>query len=945
MQSLAVLLLRARLRRNLLRLGTTSAVVAISLLSLLAIQGISHSTSDSLVSYSLSKLPAGEQNLTINSSQVISSRAQYDAITKYLNQKLAGISGSPITPEAIYRELSDVHGVRFYFGTVDGLGAKVRLTSGRLPQSCTPTSCEVVQVGGDSKVPPRPASFGLTIVGRAQIVGAQLFAGTMGPPAETPLLLSDGISSGTSLSTFANTHGSDAWVQKIDVGRINQLGTEAFTARVVAFEDQLSIDYPDLILTWPQDAIGSAGDQAVAVASKLTLLSFAVVTLLLAFLALVTIRERKDHLQFRAALSRIGTPKRSIALELYGESFAPIVFGALLTGALSFVMPTVLSHFNFHAGVTDLYSGWPRYILVGAVAGAMCIGLTIARESGWRRTEIVTLVLVLGLFGWYLQQNHVSDQRYLLIPFFYAAGPVLLCYLALRLIVSLWRKRKRQVFILLKEFFTLWQGVAAMLALTAILAMLSLGYSSGLSQQVIAQAQNQVPLDLSLKTGSTLIRPLDLASVNDYAGLQVGSSAYPVLRTGTSIRGTSSTSDTLSQIGLPSAALALADPALSALSKTSAFDGTQLPAGFALGSTRSVSVTLSGIPPEIDLLGWFRTPRGTHISATFAGQADTRTLQLSGVVPTGSSLVAFEFRESSNYLSRRLHAIGEGDYSVPELKGVGGITQILFDSTPQNLITPLWHFEKFSYAFDGQSIYLQPDSASQIPAVVTDPTTASFAVNGVLTLLGSGNTYTQVKVGAVTKSFPSAGDRFVIMGLGAMQSEIAKSDLGAIDPIEIWIKSQNPDGYVKKLVGSAYQGLSVQSRLQLERDASADPNNVGLLGSYRVALTLAILISLLVALGVLPLIYREGSGVLTELEVVGYGPTKLRAALRFTWRISTLVGLSIGTVLGIVIARAFISPSIPYLQEAVVLVSSFLIIEVAGRVISRSFFRELLPVI
>jgi len=101
----------------------------------------------------------------------------------------------------------------------------------------------------------------------------------------------------------------------------------------------------------------------------------------------------------------------------------------------------------------------------------------------------------------------------------------------------------------------------------------------------------------------------------------------------------------------------------------------------------------------------------------------------------------------------------------------------------------------------------------------------------------------------------------------------------------------------------------------------------------------------LVALGVLPLIYREGSGVLTELEAVGYGPTKLRAALRFTWRISTLVGLVIGTLLGILIARAFISPSVPYLQEAVVLVSSFVIIEVAGQLISRSFFRERLPVI
>lgn len=897
-----------------------------------------------MVSYSLSKLPAGEQNVTVNSSQVISSSAQYAAITKYLQKNLAGISSSPITPELIYRELSDVHGVRFYFGVVDDLAADIHLTSGRLPRSCTSTICEVVQIGGDRKIAPRPAAFGLTIVGYAKSQGGQIFAGTMGPPAGSALLLGDGIADGTALPEFANRSGSNGWVQTIDIRRINQLGSEAFTTQVVAFEDQLSIDYPNLILTWPQDAIGSAGEQAVSVAEKLTLLTFAVVTLLLAFLALVTIRQRKDHAQFRVALSRIGTPKRSIALALYGESAAPVLLGVVIATLASLLIPRALAAFNFQSGIADLYEGWLRHLLIAGAAISLIVGLTVAKESGWRRTEIATALSTAVLFGIYLQQSRVSDNRYFLIPLLYALGPVLLGYLALRLTVLLWRKRRRQVFILLKEFFTLWQGVAAMLALTAVLAMLSLGYSSGLSQQVTLQAKNQVPLDISVTTGANLTRPLDRASVNDYSQLVAGSQAYPVLRTGTSIRGQSSTADTLSLIGLPGTAVGLADPALATISRSKLFDGSTLPAGLALQGTRKISVTLSGIPPEIDLLAWFSTPRRTHLSASFAGQTDTRTLSLSGVVPAGSSLVAFELRESSNYLSRRLHAIGEGDYSVPELKGVGGITQILFDSTPQNLTTPAWSFEKFPFAFDGQSLYLQPQLQLGTPTVITDPITASLAVHGVLTLLGSGNTYMQVRVGAVATTFPSAGDRFVIMGLGAMQSEIAKSDLGAIDPIEIWIKTTSPDLYLQKLADSSYAGLTVKSQLQLERAANADPNNVGLLASYRVALTLALLISLLIALGVLPLLYTEGAGVLAELEIVGIGPANLRRAVRFTWRAATLIGLGVGTLLGLVIAKVFISPSTPYLQELLLLALSYALIEIVGRFISRSFFRERLPV-
>ena len=938
----AWLLVGARLRKNLFRALTTSGVVALSFIALLTIQGISYATGNSLVSYSLSQLPAGQENITINSSQVISSSGEYQAANSYLENKLKSISDNPVTPEIIYRELSDQHGVYYYFGGIDNFASSIRITSGRMPLQCSASKCEVIQIGGSSKASPRPTALGLTIVGRGVIQNNLLFAGTLGPPAGTALLVANGISGATTLakSSFSAT---DGWVQKIDIKRINQLGTDNYISRVVAIEDHLSIDFPGLIVTWPQDALSSASDQAVTFSGKLTLLKFAVVTLLLAFLALIAIRQRKDHSQFRTSLSRIGIPKATLAWELFLESLFPIIGGLVLTGLISILMPRALQGFGFDARLSDLYGGWPKYLLLIGVAEALVIALTLYLDVAWRRIQIILAGVAFVFFALYLQQNHVTDSRYLTIPFVYAIGPVLICYVALRYAISLWRKKKRELFVILKEFFGLWQGVASMIALAGLLAMLTLGYSSGLARQVADAARNQVPLDISLSTGSNLVRPLDLAGASGYAGLEPNSQAFPILRTGTAIRGQSSVSDSLSLIGMPAAALALAAPSVKSFAQSSAFNAPVPQTGIDVGATKEITITLTGIPAQIDLLGWFLTPRGTHISAVFAGTTSVRTLALKGQVPQGSSLVAFELHESSNYLSRRLHAIGEGNLSVPELKGIGSITQLSFDGVTEQLPTNLWRSKNFLYAFDGQSLYVQPSAAIGIPKVVTDPATAALAVNGTLTLLGTGNTYFQAQIGAITQSFPSAGDRFVVMELSALQSELAQTDLGAVDPIEVWIKTPDPNKFVQKLGTAPYDALQIKSQGALEKTLNLDPNNVGLLSAYRVALALALLLSLLIALASLPLLYREGAGVFLQLETVGYKPRELRSSVRFSWRVSIFIGVVIGAGLGIGISRLFVSSSIPIVQEALFLAAAYLFIELCGALLSRSFFREELP--
>ena len=939
MQSQVWLLVSARFRKNLFRALSTSGVVALSLLSLLAIQGISYATGNSLVSYSLSKLPAGQENITVNSSQVIASADQYQAADRYLRSKLKSLSDNPVSSEIIYRELSDPHNVHYYFGAIDNLSGSVQLVSGRLPEPCSATKCEVLQIGGNPADPPRPSGFGLTVVGRGVIKNDLLFSGTLGPPAGTALLLGDGISGATTL-TRSSFSATDGWVQKIDLKRINTLGTDNFISKVVAIEDHLSIDFPSLIVTWPQDALSNSSDQAVAFSGKLTLLKFAVVTLLLAFLALIAIRHRRDHLQFRTSLSRIGIPKSTLSRELTLEALLPIAIGTFLAALISLFLPRILGAFGFEAGFSNIYTGWPKYLLLIVVGEALVFGLTLLQDRPWRRVQIFSFALALLSFGFYLQQSHVTDSRYLTIPFLYAIGPVAICFVVLRFLVTFWRSRKRAVFVVLKEFFGLWQGVASMVALTSLLAMLTLGYSSGLSQQVVSEARNIVPLDISLSTGSNLVRPFDLAGVSDYSSLQPKSEVFPILRTGTSVRGKSTVSDTVALIGLPPRALELADPNLKSFANNKAFNAVPAQYGIKVGSTKKIAVTLSGIPAEIDLLGWFLTPRGTHMSATFTGGSAVRMLSLVSLVPTGSTLIAFEFQESSNELSRRLHAIGEGNLSVPEIKGIGSIVKVQFDNKDVVLPTNLWGSQNFAFAFDGQGLYVQPKSNIGIPSVVTDPVTASSAVNGILTLLGAANTYFQARVGEVTPSIPSAGDRFVAMNLSQMQAILGQSDLGSIDPIETWIKTPDPVTYLQKLNGRGYGALTIQSRSALEKGFRANPSDVGTIAAYRVSLITALFVALLIVLSALPLLYREGRRAFFYLETAGAPPSQLRAAMRSSLRTAALTGLAIGGLLGIAIGRIFVSSSIPIHNEVLLFIVAGLTFELAGRVLSRTFFTE-----
>lgn len=941
MASLPWTLAWARLRNHLLRTFTIALSVALALVALLALQGISHSTGNSLITYSLSKLPAGDRTLTLTSSQIIASPEQFRSIDTYLSAHLSKLASGALSPEILYHEISDSHGVGFYLGGVDSLPTSVRLTSGRLPTQCTPSLCEVIQIGGDGDSSPQLDRLGIKIVGKGNLANTQFFTGTMAPSDGTALLVAKGIAAVSALPRFANLQGANGWVGTMNVSRIGTAGADAFIASMLAFENQLSIDHSEVTLTWPQDSLVEASDQTKGISDKFVLLNFVVGALLIAFLILFTLRHRREHQLFQAGLSRIGTPKIVILLELVIENFAPLILGTFIAFLISLLIPAALSLAQFHANLPPIYQGWPKYPFLVFAALGLVSGLLMLGDKAWRRQLWIPYSAGTIFLLAFLQENGTHELRFWLVPFVYTIIPGLIGYVVLRSASLYWRNRNHLTYILFREHLSMWQGVTAILTLASILALIALSFDSGISRDVTAKSRDEVPLDISLKTGPELIRPLDLGSTQDYEKLAPNSQAYPILRSGTAVRNESSVSDTLSLIGIPPAALeAMPDDSLRKLSSAITPAQTPIDQGIDVRATRKILVTLRNIPKEVDLLAWFQTPRGTHISALFAGHEAARTLTLAGQIPSGSSLIAFEFRETSDYLSRRLHAMGEGSFSVPMLKGIGSISAVSFDDHLQTLPNRDWHQANFPYEFNGGSLYVRPMTKEDVPQVIVDTVTAALATNGKLTLTGASGDYFQVRIGAIAKVFPSAGDRFVIMDLSQLQNEIGQSDLGATDPIELWVSAKNPHQYLARLANSPFRNLLAVSQQNVAKELRADPVNVGLGGAYRVAIFYALLLAIFMFASALPLLYNDGRSVLLQLEASDNGPRELRRSLKKASRLSTAVALLIGTGIGLIVGRLFISNSMPFASIAFALLASFALSEIGSYLITRSFFDE-----
>jgi hypothetical protein len=215
-----------------------------------------------------------------------------------------------------------------------------------------------------------------------------------------------------------------------------------------------------------------------------------------------------------------------------------------------------------------------------------------------------------------------------------------------------------------------------------------------------------------------------------------------------------------------------------------------------------------------------------------------------------------------------------------------------------------------------------------MPVVLADPATAALSTNSILTLSAVSQKSFKVKIGASSPTFPTAGERFVIMDLATLQQNISQSVPSATDPTEVWVSTLSPEKYLLKMEQGIYSDLQKMDRLNIERQMRLDPSTRNLEKTYALAIGFALLLCLLVLIGAPRLFLKERVRVLQYLESQGSAPEQIYRSMRKIIRLGLLVGLISGISLGVLVCKKIVSDSIPYENLAISFIGVYIVAEI-----------------
>ena len=346
---------------RLLRRGGPSLLagigVAAAAAALAAVGAGSLTAEDAALRHGVRAIAPADRTLRVNWLGVPGPDASFGALDSRARGALRGF-GQPAFSSVVFRE-TRVGGALADLAASEQLGRFVRLTSGRLPRSCTPARCEVVQLAGSGPIPNAPG-LRLAVVGRGALVSTvpfgSLVARTVGPetvkhalawhrPAQPPLLVAGDPAGLAAAAPLAPIYRSYAWVAPLPP--VHPWTVAPLTKQVARTQSALG-STGDLELTAPTDRLAELSTQARAGGRHLLLLGGEVAALLLAFVLVAAGRPsprragdpapadlaRRPPLAARARRARASSPRsRSSARSSAGRSAARSAPGSPLPPA------------------------------------------------------------------------------------------------------------------------------------------------------------------------------------------------------------------------------------------------------------------------------------------------------------------------------------------------------------------------------------------------------------------------------------------------------------------------------------------------------------------------------------------------------------------------------------------------------------------------------------
>jgi hypothetical protein len=338
-------LARTRLTRRGGRLVLVVAGLAAAAAMLAAVLAGSLAAEDQSVGRAVSALQPDVRAVRVNWFSVGGQVAPYAILDAHVRRELRHVAPVRAFGTSLYRE-STLGGAFLGLGAVDDLGRWVRLRSGRLPRTCSPSRCEVLVIRRGGRIPNVPG-LRLVAVGEGDLRSGTLFgdavpvAGQLQSafvqamvryhrPAPPPLVLANGVAALDRQRRLHDAYRSYGWVLPLDRGLVRAWAVRGLAARIETVRTELQAEPFGFALRAPTDELRAAADSSRVAGRRLFLLGGEAVALLLAFTVLVATRLRRDVDASRERLGSSGVRRWQVEAEIVTESAAMAVAGTLL---------------------------------------------------------------------------------------------------------------------------------------------------------------------------------------------------------------------------------------------------------------------------------------------------------------------------------------------------------------------------------------------------------------------------------------------------------------------------------------------------------------------------------------------------------------------------------------------------------------------------------------
>ena len=921
---LAAVRLRAHAQRNLLAaigIAVGAAVLAMTAVGAVAVQ-------DRAVQRALAGLqPSDRAVQALWSGVPAQSNLSYLQLDRLARHALEPVLHHPAFAVEVFRQAT-WGGAFVNLGAVDGLSRWLVLRSGRLPHACTPSDCELIQIGGAPAAPKLPF---LHVVGRATFrSGAPLSAYFAAAGANRPpILLADGVSAFTraplpDAPLIARTYG---WVVPLAPGSIHDWDLASLGARIDSAQSQLEEKSDIFSISAPLDTIAAVRATSRVAGERLLVLGGDAAVLLLGFAVLASTRLRRDSDATRRRLTWFGAGRGQVLLVATAEVAAITIVssvagwiagsgaGALLARHLGAPGWLAVDHslFTLRAfGIAAALAALTALVMlaalrlekiafggvtltaadVAALGALAAILLALARG----KTDTSTLasgggtgVVLLLLPGLVLFVLAVVAAR-VLAPLLRAlewAGrrsppPVRLALLSLA--------RSPGRVLLSVVFFVLSVGVA----------LFAFSYRATLQRGETEQARYAVPAPFVLQEDLTKLITVQQAAPH------LGT---PVLRDSgfvTANRGIDFTLLALPAAEIPHAdgwrsdfsplspralARALAPPITPRLRGFDLpADATHLTVPLTITGNR-VGIQLNVLDPRGDytLLSLGELGRGTHApSVRLPPEARSgRVIAMRLSFPLTAALVAGH-RESGTTLSVNDASVGtlRLDHRFAGWIGTNGVR--VHGTTLRYVV---------NRASDSILRPTEPLEGVPVPVVVSPDLARVAGAGGLLPLHVEDETI-EGRVVAVARNFPSVDGDLVVADLATWLTAANTIEPGTATASEIWLDaSKRPH----------IPSLAIVSQRATEEALRSDPLARGSLALLLVA---AIVGLVLAAVGVLLGVVgdrRDETGELFDLSAQGVTPAELRRHLVLRAEAVAAVGIGGGVAAGAVVSALVVA--------------------------------------